>query len=133
MFNGCSKLTDISGTRFGAGITTTTEWIPTSQILYANNISLNSQNIKFKDFNNLIQCNNLVINPSLTNLDMLFMSCSSITNIDLSNNSLPNCKSILSCKKVTFFPFSLSSTNQSINRFIFSSFRFSARLAFILL
>ena len=95
MFNGCSKLTDISGTRFGAGITTITEWIPKSQILYANNISLNSKNIKFKDFNKLIQCNNLVINSSFTNLNELFMGCSSITNIDLSNNSLPNCKGIL--------------------------------------
>ena len=94
MFNGCSKLTDISGTRFGAGITTTTEWISTSQILYANNISLNSQNIKFKNFNNLIQCNNLVINPSFTNLNELFYGCSSITNIDLSNNSLPNCRGV---------------------------------------
>lgn len=94
MFNGCSKLTDISGTRFGAGITTTTEWIPTSQILYANNISLNSQNIKFKDFNKLIQCNNLVINQSFTNLNELFYGCSSITNIDLSNNSLPNCRGV---------------------------------------
>lgn len=94
LFSGCSSLTDISGTRFGAGITTITEWIPKSQILYANNISLNSKNIKFKDFNKLIQCNNLMINPSFTNLNELFYGCSSITNIDLSNNSLPNCRGV---------------------------------------
>ena len=94
LFSGCSSLTDISGTRFGAGITTITEWIPKSQILYANNIRLDSQNIKFKDFNKLIQCNNLVINQSFTNLNELFYGCSSITNIDLSNNSLPNCRGV---------------------------------------
>lgn len=94
LFSGCSSLTDISGMVFGSGITTITEWIPKSQILYANNISLNSQNIKFKDFKNLIQCNNLVINQSFTNLNELFYGCSSITNIDLSNNSLPNCRGV---------------------------------------
>ena len=94
MFNGCTGLRDISGSRFGAGITTTTDWIPKSQILYANNISLNSQKINFKNFNKLTQCNNLMINPSFTNLNELFYGCSSIMNIDLSNNSLLNCRGV---------------------------------------
>lgn len=84
MLLGCELITDISDMVFGNGITSATDWIH-SDITTANNITIKSNMIKFRNYINLISCDNLTITSDVTSLEYLFRGCVKLQILSMSN------------------------------------------------
>ena len=68
LFYMCTSLVDISGTVFGSRIVFYDNWYLGAPIIKANNLTIKNNNIKFKNFNNLRELNNILITGNVTSL-----------------------------------------------------------------
>ena len=100
MYIGCHGLTDISGMTFGRGITETQEWCP-SNVVNANNITINNNVVKFTDLTNLKYCNNLTIGDNVTDISDLFSGCGLLSDFVIPAH-ITNCSNLFkNCTSMT--------------------------------
>lgn len=86
LFSKCKALTDISGTVFGSGITNSEMWADgyavTVPITTANNVTIKNNNVKFKGYSTLIECNNLTFTDEVTTIDNMFNGCKKLSSVE---------------------------------------------------
>ena len=68
LFYMCTSLVDISDTVFEQKIVMCDNWYIGAPIIKANNVTIENNNIKFKNFNNLRELNNILITGNVTSL-----------------------------------------------------------------
>ena len=79
LISGCSLLRDISGTTFASGITNATDWNLGVPLTTLNNVTLNTELVKFTGINTVKHVENFVIGDNVTNIDELFKNCYNLT------------------------------------------------------
>ena len=100
MYIGCYGLTDISGMTFGSRITRAQDWC-SSNVVTANNITINNNVVKFTGFTNLKYCNNLTIGNNVTDISNLFSGCGLLSDFVIPSH-ITNCSNLFkNCTSMT--------------------------------
>lgn len=134
LFSGCSSLTNIDGTTFGAGINNAANVFDGYDVIVpitsANNVTIKNNYVKFSNIKTLQSAENLTLSKEVTTLDSLFSGCTELNNIagitiegsiTSINNLFYNCTSLTSIDGMSFGANIVSATDWNTNCSIVSA------------